>query len=561
MLRNGPGKRTEGQRGKHASPAALFQSIGDAGLPLLLYAAVLLFDVWPMACILFRSLRGEGGGIGLAAYAAVWDRYLGPLKNSVTTALATAALCTAISLACAIFLSTRKKRARAVLRALVLAALVSPPFVSSLAYIQLYGRRGWITYRLLGISRYPYGQSGVVWMQALSFAPVSILLLLEMIDRTDRSAVLAASDLGAPPTRVLTDVLLPSALPGIAASLLLCFIRSAADFSTPMIIGGRFSTLASEIYTQLIGYADLTKASAMNMFLLVPSVAAFFLYRRVLKEDRAPSARAAQASVPLPLARCGLPGLLALAGSALFFVMTALQYGCVFLLGFLKSTKGVYSFTLQNLERLFTYSGTILVRSVVYALLVAVFGSLFAVLFAYYTDRRSIPLRSFFSCSATIPYMIPGSCFGIGYILAFNHAPLKLTGTALIVIANMLFKQLPTTTKMCSSALTRVSPDLERAARDLGGGRLSVIRDVILPNMRGAYLNCFIYNFTSSMTTAGAILFLIDPGRQLAVFKLFDAVSSGEYPMAAMLATAITVIVLSVEGLAALLIRRPQEGT
>ena len=108
-----------------------------------------------------------------------------------------------------------KKRARAVLRALVLAALVSPLFVSSLAYIQLYGRRGWITYRLLGISRYPYGQSGVVWMQALSFAPVSILLLLEMIDRTDRSAVLAASDLGAPPARVLTDVLLPSALPGI----------------------------------------------------------------------------------------------------------------------------------------------------------------------------------------------------------------------------------------------------------------------------------------------------------------------------------------------------------
>ena len=88
-----------------------------------------------------------------------------------------------------------------------------------------------------------------------------------------------------------------------------------------------------------------------------------------------------------------------------------------------------------------------------------------------------------------------------------------------------------------------------------------MIRDVILPNMRGAYLNCFIYNVTSSMTTAGAILFLIDPGRQLAVFKLFDAVSSGEYPMAAMLATAITAIVLSVEGLAALLIRRPQEGT
>ena len=34
-------------------------------------------------------------------------------------------------------------------------AMVSPPFVSSLAYIQLYGRRGWITYRLLHAALWP----------------------------------------------------------------------------------------------------------------------------------------------------------------------------------------------------------------------------------------------------------------------------------------------------------------------------------------------------------------------------------------------------------------------
>ena len=56
--------------------------------------------------------------------------------------------------------------------------------------------------------------------------------------------------------------------------------------------------------------------------------------------------------------------------------------------------------------------------------------------------------------------------------------------------------------------------------RDLGGGSVSVLKTVILPGLRPAFLSCFVYNFSSSMTTAGAILFLIDPGRKLAVFKL-----------------------------------------
>ena len=51
--------------------------------------------------------------------------------------------------------------------ALLLITMVSPPFVSSLAYIQLYGRRGWITYRLLGISWDPYNCWGVIWMHGI----------------------------------------------------------------------------------------------------------------------------------------------------------------------------------------------------------------------------------------------------------------------------------------------------------------------------------------------------------------------------------------------------------
>ena len=79
----------------------------------------------------------------------------------------------------------------------------------------------------------------------------------------------------------------------------------------------------------------------------------------------------------------------------------------------------------------------------------------------------------------------------------------------------------------------------EKAVRGLGGGQMSVLKTVILPGLRPAFLSCFVYNFSSSMTTAGAILFLIDPGRKLAVFKLFDAVYTGDYALASLIATSI----------------------
>ena len=101
---------------------------------------------------------------------------------------------------------------------------------------------------------------------------------------------------------------------------------------------------------------------------------------------------------------------------------------------------------------------------------------------------------------------------------------------------------------------------MEQAARDLGARQLSVWKDVYLPMLRPAFFSCFAYNFSSSMTTAGAILFLVHPGRKLAVFQLFDAVYVGEYARASLLATGIILVVLAVEGAAALLIGKVGDG-
>lgn len=340
--------------GEPRKGALTVSSILDKAILLLLLGAICLFVLWPVACILLRSLGDGEGGFTLAAYAEVWSRYRENLWNSVFVGVLSALACTVFSTATAIFIATRRGWVKMACMALLLITMVSPPFVSSLAYIQLYGRRGWITYRLLGISWDPYNCWGVIWMQSISFVPLNALLLIGILSKLDTGSLQAARDLGAKPAAILRDVVLPLMGPGILVSLLLSFVRSLSDYGTPVIIGGRFSTIASEIYLQLVGYSDLEKSSAMNMFLLLPAIAAFFLYRYLMRrsDKLSEGSRARQGRLELSLSRCGLAGVAIAAVSILFFLMMVLQYGCIFLAGFLKSTKGVYSFTLRNWEEL-----------------------------------------------------------------------------------------------------------------------------------------------------------------------------------------------------------------
>lgn len=535
---------------KRASQDAPFRVCGhpiDYVTLTVLLGGLGLFVLYPITCILLRSLQGSDG-LTFAHYITVWNQYRESLWNSIWVGACSAVLCTIFSVAAALCLASVKGWRRTLLMGIVMLAMVSPPFVSSLAYIQLYGRRGWITFRLLGLRLDPYNCWGVIIMQSISFVPTNALFLLGMLSKLDADSIRAARDMGANPGHILRDIVIPLLWPGICVSLLLSFIRSLADFGTPIIIGGRFNTLASDIYLQLTGYSNLEKAAAMNIFLLAPAIVAFIYYRRQMAKANSGTSRGAQTYPALRLRRSGVLGWTVILAGTVFFVMMTLQYVVIFITGFLTRAGGNYALTTKNLENLLSLNGQMFIRSILYALIVAFAGTLFAMLFAYYMDRKKVRGHHFFDSLASFPYLIPGTCWGIGYILAFNSEPLRLTGTAIIVLVNMMFKQLPTTTKICSAALTQIHPALERAARDMGGGQGAVIKDVILPNMKQAFFSCFTYHFSSSMTSAGAIIFLIDPSRKLAVFQLFDAVYSGEYATASLIASLIIVVVVIAEG-------------
>ena len=210
--------------------------------------------------------------------------------------------------------------------------------------------------------------------------------------------------------------------------------------------------------------------------------------------------------------------------------------------------KGSLVITLENIEETLPYINQTTLRSIIYSVIAASCGSIMGLLIGYYMQIRKIKFFFWIDLAATLPYVIPGTFFGLGYLLAFRQPPLMITGTAAIVVLNVIFKQLPFSTKIGNAAMEGINIEAVNAVRDLGGGRHNEILDVILPLSRRQLGLSFINAFTSTMTTIGSIIFLIHPGHKVLTLVMFDVIQSGKYNIGSVLALWIIIICIVING-------------
>ncbi len=275
-----------------------------------------------------------------------------------------------------------------------------------------------------------------------------------------------------------------------------------------MIIGGSFQVLATEVYMNIIANGNFGMAAAMSVLILIPSLIAFLIYRFYMSKFEIFSKDSKKLfSEGYEYKIKGVFAIILKVITYLFLLIMIMQYISIFLSAITKYKFNKMFFTLDNIKRIYNYNLGSFGRSIVYSLITGLIGGLLGILISYYVDRKKVIGGNFIDFISTLPYIIPGTFFGIGYILAFNKYPLEFTGTAFIVITNCIFKQIPMTAKVSSAVLSGIDSQIEEAAKDLGAPNIFIIKDIILPMLKPAFLVGFINNFTSTMTTIGAIIF------------------------------------------------------
>ena len=292
--------------------------------------SVAIFTFFPVVTILASAFEDGNGAISATAFfnrlftAKIWNLAClsgggrcGVAWNTLLLALLCAAGCTALGLAFALIVTRTSFRYKRMLRALSVLPIITPPFVIGLGLILMFGRAGivnqWLEWAF-GIepSRWIYGLPGLLLAQIFSFTPIAFLVLIGVVEGVSPSIEEAAQTLRANRWRTFVDVSLPLMRPGLANAFLISFIESIADFGNPIVLGGNFGVLATEVFFSVVGaQLDQGRAATLGILLLLFALAAFFAQRRVLgRKVYTALAGKGDAGLPTPLPDRRAPRLL-----------------------------------------------------------------------------------------------------------------------------------------------------------------------------------------------------------------------------------------------------------
>lgn len=518
------------------------KKILDKLLISIIYISILVFILYPILCVFYQAMFIDGSfNVNVLNDFLINDIKL--LGNSLKVAILSTIISTIVAISVGIFYLVSNKRTRKIINLIMMLTMISPPFVTSLSYINLFGRRGFITHDIFGLTLNTYGMWGIVLMQSLGFISLNCLVVTGSLSRINSKIIYSARDLGADTTSVIKDIVIPLLRPTMLIIALLTFVRSLADFTTPAIIGGNFNTMATEAYLSMVAYGDITRASVINVVLFIPALFVFIIYRKNIQNTNMNEANELEEDI---LSKNGILYQIVKYISLIFIFFIIIQYSSIFISAFTKKRMGISYFTLQNFIETKAYISKTFMRSIVYSLISGICGALLGILIGYYLEIRKLRFMDFIDLVATMPYVIPGSFFGIGYILAFKGAPFFLTGTATIVVLNVLFKQLPFSSKIGIEAANQISYETINSVKDLGGTDFDVLKDVVLPMSKNNLFISFANSFTATMTTVGSIIFLVYPGQKVATLVMFDVIQSGKYNVGSVIAILIILITMTV---------------
>ena len=541
----------------------------------LVVSVVVVFIFYPISGVLMSALTDQAGAFSPPSFfekitdGKIWGLgcFSGRLScgaawNSLFLATMVGTGTTLLGLAFALAVTRSGLRATKLLRALTILPIITPPFVIGLAIILLFGVSGGVTKIVAHLfdipeSRYIYGLPGIWLAQMLAFTPIAFLVLIGVVDGISPSLEEAAQTLRANSWKTFSTVSLPLMKPGLANAFLIGFIESMADFGNPLVLGGNFEVLSTEIFFAIVGAQnDQGMAAVLALVLLSFTLSAFFVQRFWLgrKSYTTVTGKGDSGQHTMMPRRVRWP---VYAGCSLWVILTLVIYGMIAVGGIVHTWGLDHSFTLRHYVNAFgieygefglQWTGTAwnsFFTTVTIAGVAAPLTAGIGLLTAYLLARQQFAGKNLFEFGTMLSFAIPGTVIGVSYILAFNVPPFELTGTGAILVLCFIFRNMPVGVRAGLAAMSQIDRSLDEASLTLGARSSYSIRKVILPLIRPAILGALVYSFVRAMTAISAVIFLVSAEYDMATSYIIGRVENNDYGIAIAYSTVMIFVMLA----------------
>ena len=267
------------------------KTLAELGPPLLAFLVVYVAALVALFVSGFWRLDEFTSEIvrdwGLDNFKTLWED---PTYRTIT--LRTLGLATAVTLTCivlafpfALFLA---RVAGPRLRVVLLVAVVLPLWVSYLVRVYswrlILNPQGALNWALEGLGLPTQSILYTNWAMWLVYSyiwlPFMVLPVYAALEKVPSSYLEASADLGAGGLTTLRRVVLPLAVPGIAAGSIFTFSLTLGDYIAPGLVGGPSSQLIGNVIFANVGVANNVPFAAA--FAMVP-LAIMALYLALMK--------------------------------------------------------------------------------------------------------------------------------------------------------------------------------------------------------------------------------------------------------------------------------------
>ncbi|MFJ2954166.1 2-aminoethylphosphonate ABC transporter permease subunit [Streptomyces sp. NBC_00669] len=278
------GPRVDGDsrpRRPRAVPAWLWAVPPVAGLGLVF--------LYPLVLVVKQSFSPDAGGHSTKPWSQVFQEqsFRKALWNTVWIAAGSTAGCLVLGFLLALVIAFVPFPGGKVLSRFIDIFLAFPSFLITLALLFIYGTVGmanglWTdaTGAAAGPVDFLHTPWGVLLAEVTYFTPFVMRPLLAAFSQVDTAQLEAASSLGARAPRIVRQVILPEALPSLAAGGGLVLVLCLNEFGIVLFTGAKnTTTLPMLVYSKAILDGDYPGACVVAVVSVVLSVSLYGLYR------------------------------------------------------------------------------------------------------------------------------------------------------------------------------------------------------------------------------------------------------------------------------------------
>ena len=435
-----------------------------------------IFLIYPLLSLFLDGFKdSKNGAWSLMNYIQFFSKkyYTSALVNSFKLTISVTVIAVLIGVPLAYFMSFYKIKGKGVLEVLFIISMMSPNFIGAYSWILLLGRNGSVTKFLekaLGINMPSiYGFAGMLLVFSLKLYPFIYIYVSGALKKIDVALSEAAESLGCGGLKKVFTVIMPLITPTLVAAALLVFMNCMADFGTPALIGEGYRVMPTLVYSEFVGESggSANFAACMATIMIVITALVFFLQKWYIntKSFTMSSIRPIQPKEPK-----GIFKVLIYLYIYLLAGLSIIPQAMVVYTSFKATRMQVFvdGFSLGSYKKVADKALAAVTNTYVFCFFAIVIIITLGMLIAYLTVRRRSVLTSAIDSIAMFPYIVPGSVLGITLLIAFNHKPLMLAGTAFIIIISLVIRRLAYTLRSSSAILYQISPSMEEAAVSLG---------------------------------------------------------------------------------------------